>query len=365
MIYTNNTLVDIAGLKGIYELIQKTCNSHIAVSQHKVGYDILSDNSDKQYPLSFLDSNISSEVDGSLETFNIALSIADRLPNDYSEEDLINVKSKIDQIISELHYKLENVATNIKISGLDKLHYDDVNEDVLAIIRGELSVTIPRYTAHDAVSLEVPEYGSNSVKYSVEFNTTLEDDAIVNHNLNTTDITVQFYLKGERISVDYTIVDENNVAVNTDEAIEGLDIVIFASSVGSVSKYSGFTDLYTGGFPLEHNLNNKRIIAQFYHNNERIEVNYSIIDANTINITSDVALDDVKVVIMASNIVHTINLTADSNRLLNHNLKSEDIMVQFYRSNQLLNIDYTILDENNIIVKSNSSLTTVIVVIFR
>jgi hypothetical protein len=365
MIYTNNTLVNIAGLKGVYELIQKTCNSHIAVSQHKVGYDILSDNSDKLYPLTYLDSNISSAVEGNLETFAIALSIADRLPNDYTEEDLINVKSKIDQILSELHYKLENVATNLAVSGLDKLHYDDVNEDTLAILRGELSITIPRHTAHDAVVLEVPDFGSDSVKYSVSFNTTLREGAVITHNLNTADITAQFYLRSERVSVDYTIIDENSIQVNTEEAVQGLDVVIFATVGGVVSKYSAIRDLEFGGFSLEHNLNSRRVIAQFYHHNERIEVNYTITDPNTIRVLSEVALENVKVVVMYSNIAHTVNLTAHTKRVLNHNLKTEDIMVQFYQNNQPLQIDYTVTDSNNITLLSNTSLATVLVVIFR
>jgi hypothetical protein len=367
MILTNNTLVDVAGLKGIYELIQKTCESHIAVSEHKVGYDLTTDTSNKNYPLTFLESNINSEVEGSLETFHIALSIADRLPNDYDSADLINTKAKIDQILSEIHYKFENVACNVEVSGLDKMHYDDVNEDVLAVIRGELSITIPRYTANDAVALDVPEFGTIShIIYSTEFNTTLGVDTNITHSLNSLDITAQFYLAGERVTVDYTIVDANTIKVNTDESLVGLDVVILAAATGSISKYSALFDLAAGvSETIEHGLNNSRILAQFYHNRERVEVDYSISNKNGIIVTSNTDYEVLKVVVMASDIAHIVNTSAGVSRVINHNLNTDDIQVQFYLAGENIVVDYTITDLNNITIKTDSNITGLTIVIFR
>jgi hypothetical protein len=297
MVLTNNILIDVAGLKGVYELIKKTCEAHIAISQHKVGYDLTTDNSDKQYPLSYLESNIGSQIDGSLETFQIALSIADRLPNDYSSDDLVNVKSKIDQILSEIHYRLENVATNVGISGLDKLHYDDVNEDVLAVIRGEISVTIPRYTARDGATLVIPEYGSND----------------------------------------------------------------------GVSKYSVFAELEADIAEIvEHNLNSNMIIVNFYNEfNERIECNYSIIDNNRIQVESAVSTT-VLIVIIASEILHKVNLTAGVEHTLTHSLGTDRILVQFYTAaGENISVDYRIADLDTITILSQIDITGLSVVIFK
>ncbi|TXK36795.1 hypothetical protein FVR03_16770 [Pontibacter qinzhouensis] len=82
-----------------------------------------------------------------MESFSINLVIADRLPSDATEDAVLDGMSKTDQILSEVHYKLSQVASNIKVSDISKIQFRDHDDDKLVVTRGEFSIDIARYTA--------------------------------------------------------------------------------------------------------------------------------------------------------------------------------------------------------------------------
>lgn len=140
-------LVKIAGLKGLRNFIKDHCESHQAVSQFRSGVNLLEDNSENQYPLAFLESDFSSNVEGTSETYDINLNIADYIGSNPDEDQIIDGLSKTEQILSEIHYAISQAGTNIKVSGMNKLSFRDYDTDSLVVTRGEFTITIARHTA--------------------------------------------------------------------------------------------------------------------------------------------------------------------------------------------------------------------------
>lgn len=153
-------LYRIPGIIGLRNLIKAVCECHPAVKEFKSGIN-LSETTDNTYPLAFLESDMSSDTVGPKESFTVSLSLAETVSKDATEEEYILAMSKIDQVLSEIHFELTQISSIITVGdSFRKLHYRDQDSDRLAVVRSEFEITIPRHTAKrdtplDKIKLQV------------------------------------------------------------------------------------------------------------------------------------------------------------------------------------------------------------------
>lgn len=145
-------LYRIQGLKGVRDFIKAVCDAHQSNLCFRSGVNLLEDKSDDiTYPLAFLETDFNSSYEGDKEIYQINLNIADYIPKDATEDDIILGISKTEQILSEIHYALKNLTTNIPIGELSKQSFRDYDDDRLVVTRGEFTLAIAKYTAKEGV----------------------------------------------------------------------------------------------------------------------------------------------------------------------------------------------------------------------
>jgi hypothetical protein len=313
-------LLRIQGLKGIRDFTRDVSLAHLAVQQFKSGLNLLDDSTESNYPLAFLESDFNSSTQGTKETYSISLNIADYLPNDASEEDVIDGMSKTEQILSEIHYAMTQVASNVLISEINKTSFRDYDSDNLVVTRGEFTITTPRFTARsstpvdklsiqdnkairpvtlykpDGTKLELnsgaiyylPSFQENSMTLTLMTNTPY----VLSHNLNSENILVTFLFDSLQYIADYSIIDNNTIQITSAVDIYNLQVIV------QVADFTTMVAMVAGvGNTITHNLNSTQIDVQFYIDNTGVIGQYTIVDANTILVTSDIPITALKVVI--------------------------------------------------------------------
>ncbi|WP_148041288.1 hypothetical protein [Rufibacter immobilis] len=160
--------------------------------------------------------------------------MGDRLPNDFTSEDLINGKTKTSQILDEIHYHIENLASNILVTGMNKFYYENVNQDSIVVCRGEFTIEIPRYTSRVATpyDAQVIDIGQNQ--------TLCKPVTVIDPNNNTTTQV----LAGQTYTVPLVELPVFEPAV----VIDNVNGVTIELSSGETYTVNDIPDLYSMSF---------------------------------------------------------------------------------------------------------------------
>ncbi|WP_299988696.1 hypothetical protein [uncultured Pontibacter sp.] len=224
----SNQIYRIQGLKGIRDLVKVTCEAHISVSEFKSGLSLEDEGTESMYPLAYLETGFDvRQEDGNSETYSINLNIADRMPEDATEEEVILTLSKTTQILDEIHYQLETLSpSSIKVGYTSKLVYRSYGKDNLAVTRAEFTIRIPRYVARKNSGLmsidipNLPKFGNahiilwDSIKNKPELLSTDDLEAVSQH-LNASIQTTRQALE-DAIQVAKSDLEDNIGTVKSD-----------------------------------------------------------------------------------------------------------------------------------------------------
>jgi len=319
----------IQGRKGVRNIIKAVCEAHEAIAQFKTGLNLLEDASESDYPLAFLEYDYSGSTSGDVESYPIALCVADYISADASTDEIFNAMCKTDETVSEIHTYLQQIRNiKLKVGDVKKQTFQDYDDDKVVVTRAEFTIDIPRYTAKD-----------NKVIGELKF-------------IDSKPVTL-VYPDGSKVELKAGSVFYMPTNSPDDEVVTPVDE--FTNSVNLTANTP---------YTLTHNLNSD-VLVKFMLDGAAVISNYDIIDQNTVLITASVDVFNLQVTVVAADYAASVNMVANTPQTIIHNLSSTNLTVQFYLNNEAVLADYTIIDLNTITVESDIDVTALKVVIAK
>lgn len=136
-------------IRGLYDALQQIAAQHAAIADFGCGETVNYTGTSRSYPLLYLELPFSITVGGTqgkgyADTYDVTVAVADRMPSENSELDLINALSRVKQLLVHVHTLLDK---QVVTSPLHILTYQEAGSDRLVVARGQFTATLHRADA--------------------------------------------------------------------------------------------------------------------------------------------------------------------------------------------------------------------------